>query len=228
LFLPSAICKTYSIDSAKVYSIPNGTDCARFFPGSSGGEIVHAFGLECGRYFLSVGRLEPRKNHATMLRAWALLPVPRPRLALVGQRHFRYGELFDLIRSLHLERDVLVLETVSDAQLPAIYRHAKAFVYCSWAEGFGIPLLEAMASGTPVISSPNTSLAEVGGDAVLWADPARPESIASAVVALNQQEELRHVLIRQGFRRMKQFTWEHSAEITRDIYLRHFGLLPTN
>jgi len=222
------ICDTYSISAEKVHTIPNGVDCARFFPGDSGREIVKDFGLKCSSYFLTVGRLEPRKNHVTLLQAWAQLKVPRPSLVIVGQRHFLYREAFDLIRTLRLERDVVVLEHVSDIQLPAIYRNAKGFVYCSWAEGFGISLLEAMASGIPVVSSTNTALTEVCGDAALPVDPSNPSEILDAIVALDKRAGLREDLIHRGLLRVKEFTWEKPAQTVRNVYLRHFGLSPSD
>ena len=220
------ICDTYSIPEDKVHTIPNGVDRTRFFPGDLGGDTVRDLGLECGSYYLTVGRLEPRKNHVALLRAWAQLKAPRPTLVIVGQRHFQYHEAVDLIRTLRLERDVVLLEQVSDKQLPAIYRNAKGFAYCSWAEGFGMPLLEAMASGIPVISSANTALAEVCADAALQVDPSQPSHICDAILALEEQPEVRRDLIRRGLLRAREFTWEKPAQTVRSVYLRHFGLEP--
>jgi glycosyltransferase involved in cell wall biosynthesis len=225
-FSRKQICDTYSIPLGKVHIIANGVDCTRFFPGGLESDKVRFLGLESGGYYLTVGRLEPRKNHANLLRAWALLKAPRPRLVMVGQRHFLYHEAFDLIRTLGLERDVVVMEEVSDKQLPAIYRNAKGFVYSSWAEGFGMPLLEAMASGIPVVSSANTALSEVCGDAALRVDPNSPEEISDAILALDQRADLRESLIHRGLLRVKEFTWEKSAQTVRSVYLRHFGLVP--
>jgi glycosyltransferase involved in cell wall biosynthesis len=161
-----------------------------------------------------------------MLRAWAQLRVPRPLLVIVGQRHFKYREAFDLIRALRLEQDVVILEQVSDMELPAIYRNAKGFLYCSWAEGFGNPLLEAMASGIPVVSCANTALSEVCGGAALCVDPGNPSEIAGAILALDHQAGLRERMIHRGLLRAGEFTWERPAQTVRSVYMRHFGLLP--
>jgi len=226
-FSRKQICETYSIAPEKVHTIPNGVDRMRFFPGNEGQQEVQALGLQPGNFYLSVGRLEPRKNHATLLRAWAQLPRPRPRLAIVGQRHFMYRDALDIVRDMRLQGDVVMLEQVSDACLPAIYRHAKGFVYCSWAEGFGMPVLEAMASGIPVICSTNTALSEICADAALGIEPGNPSEIAAAVGSLDLQAGLRENLSRRGLRRAEDFNWDNSARIVRDVYLDRIGSLPS-
>jgi len=216
-FSRKQICETYSIATDKVHVIPNGVNLARFFPGNAGLNSVRELGLEANSYFLTVGRLEPRKNHASLLRAWSQIDVPRPRLVIVGQRDFQYHDAIDLIRTLGLEH-------VSDAELPALYRNAKAFIYCSWAEGFGMPLLEAMASGIPVISSSGTALSEVGADAAIWIDPGNPREIANAIITLNKDTRRRDDLIQSGLTRAREYDWEKPAQTVRNVYRRIFEL----
>jgi len=218
------ITETYGVNVDKVLVIPNGVDGRRFFAGSEGREVVVRFGLESGAYFLTVGRLEPRKNHTNLLRAWARLDKPRPRLAIVGQRHFSYNEALDSIRALQLEEDVVVLENISDEQLPSIFRNAKAFIYCSWAEGFGMPVLEAMASGVPVISSASTALGGVCGDAAVLVDPGKVGEICAAVHELDERQDVREEMALRGLRRAADFNWDCAASIVRGAYLRYFGL----
>ncbi len=225
-FSRTQICKEYSIPLHGVDVIPNGVDTSRFFPGRQGLEDVAALGLPPGNYYLSVGRLEPRKNQVALLRAWALLQSPRPRLVLVGQRHFGYSDVLEMIPALRLDDDVLVLEQISDSQIPAVYRHAKGFIYCSYAEGFGMPLLEAMASGVPVVSSNNTGLAEVCADAAVTVDPESPEEIRDAVLTFETRPDLRSDLTQRGLVRVRDYTWERSAQTVSKTYLNLFQTSP--
>lgn len=218
------ICSRYKIEEERVHTIPNGVNLSRFYPGDEGSELVAQLGLKSDGYFLTVGRLEPRKNHAHVLRAWASLAAPRPKLVIVGQRHFGYKEATELVGELNLDSDVQFIENLSDAEIPAVYRHARGFVYASWAEGFGIPLIEAMASGVPVITSSNTALAEVAAGTALDVDPASPSQIANAVRLLEHDEALRSKLIERGLARSKSFTWEQSAERVRQVYLSRLGV----
>jgi glycosyltransferase involved in cell wall biosynthesis len=223
-FSQRQIAETYGVSIDSVLVIPNGVDGRRFFAGSEGREAVGRIGLESGAYFLTVGRLEPRKNHANLLRAWAELDKPRPKLVIVGARHFGYSEALDLIHTLQLEEDVAVLENISDEQLPSIFRNAKAFIYCSWAEGFGMPVLEAMASGVPVISSGSTALSEVCADAAMLVNPRNVREISDAIRELDHGCNLREDLALRGLRRAANFNWDFSADTVRMAYLRYFGL----
>ena len=224
-FSRKEIVERFLTKTDKIHTILNGVDRVRFYPGKDGQEHLDDFGLISGQYFLSVGRLEPRKNHVNLLRAWAKLSRPRPRLVIVGQRHFGYNEALNLISTLQLQRDVVVLDRVADDVLPAIFRHAKAFVYCSFAEGFGMPVLEAMASGVPVISSRTTALSEICEGAALLVQPHDVNEISAAIARLDQTAGIREDLIRRGMTRILAFSWDNSAAIVRNAYLAHFGLV---
>ncbi len=219
-FSRDQISTLYGVERELIHRISNGVDHSRFFPGQEGAEIVRQAGLLPGEYFLTVGRIEPRKNHATLLRAWAQLKQPRPQLAVIGDKHFGYEEVLSLRRRLGLEEEVLLIGSVSDHDLPAFFRNCKGFVYCSWAEGFGMPVLEAMASGVPVISSKNTALSEVCGDAALLVDPSDEMAIYHAVHSLSDRPDMRAYLILRGVERAKQFTWREAAMTVRDVYLK--------
>jgi glycosyltransferase involved in cell wall biosynthesis len=216
------IVSRYEIAESRTTTIANGVDCARFHPGMDGDDAVRELGLEPGAYLLTVGRLEPRKNHAGLLRAYSRLAGPRPRLAIVGQRDFGYQELFELIETLGIKNDVSLFESIDDALLPALYRHALAFVYPTWAEGFGMPVLEAMASGVPVLTSNMTALPEVAGDAAVYFDPSDTESIAGAIAAIVADRARRMELVERGLKRVEAFGWDGSARKLVDAYARYF------
>lgn len=216
------IARLYGVNPARVEVTTNGIDTRRFQPGRHGSERVRAHGLEPGAYLCTVGRLEPRKNHLNLLRAYALLAEPRPTLAIIGQRDFHSEPIFQLARTLGLQGQVHFLQKVPDADLPALIRHAAVFVYPSHAEGFGMPVAEAMASGVPVVSSNTTSLPEVAGDAALTADPQEPAQIASAIAWLLADPALRAAAIERGLQQAARFSWRASAEVLVAAYRRHF------
>jgi len=222
-FSRQELVRLYSLRGDRVTTLVNGVDLVRFHPGDEGADVVQTLGLTPGTYLLTVGRLEPRKNHAGLLRAYNKLPRPRPKLAIVGQRDFGYQEIFGLIETLGLKDDVLLFEGIEDSILPALYRNALAFVYPTWAEGFGMPLLEAMASGVPVLTSSTTSLPEVAGDAAIYLQPDDIDSITSAMMKVISDAEFRSLLIQRGFARTELFSWDRSAAQLVRSYREYFG-----
>lgn len=216
------IARLYGVDEQRVAITGAGVDFQRFTPGPAGADTVRALGLEPGAYLLTLGRLEPRKNHVTLLRAYAQLAGDTPPLVIVGQRDFHYGAVFDEIRRLQLGGRVRVLESVDDASLPALLRHARLFVFASHAEGFGMPVAEAMASGVPVITSNTTSLPEVAGPGALLVDPASPEGLAQAMTRVLGDADLRQRLVRDGLQHVQQFNWQASAAVFIAALRRHF------
>jgi glycosyltransferase involved in cell wall biosynthesis len=172
-----------------------------------------------GEYLLFVGTLEPRKNVDGLLRALALLPQAPP-LVLAG----RSGWLFDATRALIAELElggrVHLLEDFPSGDLPALYSGAAALVLPSHYEGFGLPALEAMACGTPVVIADRASLPEIAGEAALRVQPNDPASIAQAVERVLTDTACRETLRSRGLARAQEFSWRRTAEETLAVYRR--------
>ena len=176
-----------------VSAVPLGVS-PRFQPtrGEAGGEAVRRrYGTgEC--YILAVGNLQPRKNLASLVRAFGLLrdQFPDVRLVIAGQVRWRSSSLLALVRSLGLTSDVVFPGYVPLEDLPALYSCASVFVYPSTYEGFGLPILEAMACGTPVVAMNTSSIPEVAGDAALLVDPTSTDELTSAISRLLEDQGL--------------------------------------
>ena len=177
-------------------------------------------------YLLAVGTVEPRKNLPTLLRAYAMLPQDMQRaypLVIVGMTGWvgdstHYQEMGRLAQELRLEGKVVFAGYVPDGDLPAVYSGAVALVFPSIYEGFGLPPLEAMACGTPVICSNAASLPEVVGEAGLLVEPMEVESLAAAIERLISSPDLRRDLSTRGLERAKEFSWERCARETLHVY----------
>ncbi len=171
------------------------------------------------RYVLFNGTLQPRKNLETALFAVAEARRRDPvALVVVGARGWRDQPALDRIQSLGLQDAVHLLGYVPVQDLPALYTQAQAFLFPSLYEGFGLPVLEAMACGTPVIASNRTSIPEVAGPAALLVDPADREGWAAALIAVLQDGELRARLASAGRARSLQFSWEECARAHLAVY----------
>jgi glycosyltransferase involved in cell wall biosynthesis len=164
-------------------------------------------------YVLAVGTLEPRKNLERLIGAWRRLPVPlrdKHTLALVGPRGWDDERILAAARGA----DVRLLGRVSDAELRALYAGCAAFAYPSLYEGFGLPVLEAMAAGAPVVTSSVSSLPEVAGDAALLVDPRDEAAIAGALERVLTDPALADDLRARGRARAAEFSWERTARAT--------------
>jgi glycosyltransferase involved in cell wall biosynthesis len=215
------ISALYRIPAKQISVIYNGANYTRLAaPAASDAQILANRNLAANGYILSVGRLEPRKNHDTLIRAYARLEENAPPLVIAGQRDFRFTEIFERIKELHLEGRIRVFEDVNDRELPALYRHASVFAYPSFAEGFGMPVVEAMAAGAAVVASNNTGIAEIAshGEALL-VNPHNVEEVAQAIRRLLNDSAFKESLIRAGRERARDFNWETAARIVRDRYL---------
>ena len=180
-------------------------------------------GLAHGKYVLSVGTLEPRKNIPTLIDAYSMLPADlqqRFPLVLVGMRGWLTSGLEARMKPL-VERGVIKpLGYVADEMMPLIYSGAAAFVFPSLYEGFGLPPLEAMACGTPVISSRSSSLPEVVGDAGVLVDPMNVDALAESLRRVLEDRAFAEVLAQQGIKRAAGFSWKKTAAETIAVYRR--------
>lgn len=184
---------------------------ARFQPEKEPGEAERLrarYGLD-RPYVLSVGTLQPRKNYVRLIRAFARLPASGVVLVIAGARGWLYEEVLEEAER-HRER-VRVLGFVEEEDLPALYRGAALFVFPSLYEGFGLPVLEAMACGVPVVCSNASSLPEVAGDAALLVDPQDEEGLREAMERALGDEALRREMTARGLVRAARFTWEQAA-----------------
>lgn len=186
--------------------------------------VLKKYDLAAG-YIYHGGGLEVRKNAETLLRAYALLrdkteqdefPHALPVLVISGKIFPKTNKLATdadgLIRELHLEKKVRLLGFVSDADMPALYKGALFFVYPSLYEGFGLPVLEALRMGVPVLTSDTSSLPEIGGDAVLYVDPKSIAEVASQMERLIIDAALRSTLIAKSQDQAVRFSWENFVE----------------
>lgn len=176
-------------------------------------------------FVLYVGRLQARKNLARLVESYARLRKAglEHKLVLVGKVDSLFQPVAARIHELKLENDVKLLGFVDDEDLPSLYNAAEVFVYPSLYEGFGLPLLEAMACGTPVITTRGSSLAEVAGDACLLVEPLDESSIAGALQRILEDRALRQRLSLAGLNRSRNFSFEKTARETLGVYERVLG-----
>jgi glycosyltransferase involved in cell wall biosynthesis len=177
------------------------------------------------RFILSVGTLQPRKNFAALIEAFSRLRNLKPetrdlKLVIVGGRGWLYEEIFARVEALGLQGEVLFPGFFADEDLPALYNLAEVFALPSFYEGFGLPPLEAMACGTPVVTSNTSSLPEVVGDAGLMVEPMDVEGLAGAIGRLWEGGGLRDEMVRRGLARAEEFTWERAARQLLVVYER--------
>jgi glycosyltransferase involved in cell wall biosynthesis len=182
-------------------------------------EAVKARYNIAGDYILFVGTLQPRKNLTRLIKAFADLrfAICDLRLVIVGKKGWLYEEIFQRVEALGLEGRVVFTDYVPEGHLPALLSGARLFAFPSLYEGFGLPVLEAMACGTPVVCSNASSLPEVVGDAALLVDPLDVGELAAAMERVLCDEQLRGELMRRGFEQAKNFSWERCARETLGV-----------
>lgn len=203
----SEAMRRFGVDASRIEVIPLAHDAEHFRP----------LGLPVGRYLLHVGRVDSYKNVERAIRAFAALP-DRGDLEfwIAGPRDERYTPTLERLAA-ELSVRLRVLDYVPYGELPAIINQAIALVFVSQAEGFGLPVLEAMACGTPVITSDRSSMPEVAADAALLCDPTDTRAITDAMARVISESGLRAELSERGIQRAAGFSWDRAAAATMDV-----------
>ena len=171
-------------------------------------------------FILYVGTLEPRKNVEGLVRAYAILKSQgfKQKLVIAGMKGWKYENIFRLIEQHNLQNDVIYKGYVSEDEKEELYKKAELFVWPSFYEGFGLPVLEAMARGTPVVTSRSSSLPEVVGDAGVLVNPNSPEDIARGVREALSSPARYKKMVREGLKRAKLFTVKKMVKETLAVY----------
>ena len=218
-FTKRRLIEVTSIDESRVSVVPNGVD-KRFNPRSRGevGALRHKLGIPSSSYILSLATLEPRKNLAGQLEAWSRCVAHLPDdvwLVISGAKGKEH--VFGSLKLHSVPPRVHFTGYVRDEDLPALYSGAIALLYPSFYEGFGLPVLEAMASGTVPMVSDSTAPQEVAGDAGITVDPHDQDSIASAIVRVIKEGVWREELSHRAVRRSEAFSWDRAADSTWQV-----------
>jgi len=174
-------------------------------------------------YLLFLGRLEEKKNIIGLITAYRFLkkdPKIKHKLVLIGQPGYGYQKIKQCIKSLPagIKKDILELGYLSVEKAAEWLSGADVFVFISFFEGFGLPLLEAMACGVPVVASSIPALREIGKDAVMFVEPNRPDKVADSIKKILTSKKIKDQMIRKGFERVKNFSWEKSAQKTLEVF----------
>jgi len=220
------ICETYGIAPERITVTPEAAP-SHFAPVTNETElrkIRERYGIESD-YILSLGSIQPRKNLVRLIEAYSCLRRLRsdsklPALVLAGKRGWLDSEIFRAARQTGFGKDILFIGYASEPDLPALYSGAVGFVYASYFEGFGLPVVEAMQCGVPVIAGNRTSIPEVAGGAALLFDPFDTAALSNAIARLIDDSHLRALLRAKGFKRAKDFNWKTTAELTLQAYRR--------
>ncbi len=220
------IIETYAVDPERVIVTPAAAP-THFKPVASETElekIRERYGIGAN-YLLSLGSIQPRKNLARLIEAYSWLRTARPasrppQLVIAGKRGWLDDEVFRAAQQDGLSESVKFIGYVPEEDLPALYSGAMCFVYPSYFEGFGLPVLEAMQCGAPVIAGNQTSLPEVAGDAALFFDPFDTGALGEAIARVLDHPDYRADLRVRGLKRAAEFSWIATARLTMKAYER--------
>lgn len=216
------LLRAIEIPSTKVHVVYNGVDHSRFHPRyrlEARERAAHLLGIE-PPYALALATDEPRKNLATLLQAYARLPEGVPKLVLAGAGKWGRGPIYQMVKAAGVEGRVRFTGYIPEAILPDVYAGARCFIFPSLYEGFGLPLLEAMACGAPVLTANRAALAEVAGEGALLVDPTNVAALAEGLNRILTDKPFRDVLRGKAVGQAAQFSWQRTARKTREIYAK--------
>jgi glycosyltransferase involved in cell wall biosynthesis len=215
------LIKHLVVPNEKITVIHPGVDHEKYKPlaDSEKHSIRGVYGL-ISPFILYIGSLEPRKNLVSLLKAFHKVAgkIGEYKLVIGGKKAWKYQEIFDTIAMLGLQDRVVFTGYIPQQDLPKMYNAADLLVFPSIYEGFGLPPLEAMACGIPVITSNTSSLPEVVGDAAVMINPLDVDALADAMYQVLTDQELKEKMIRKGIERAELFTWEKTAQETLKVY----------
>jgi alpha-1,3-rhamnosyl/mannosyltransferase len=221
-FVRTELLQLFQLAPTKVIAVPLGVD-ESFRPrqGDELQRVMRQYGLRPGHYLLSVGTIEPRKNLAGLLQAYKQLEDSLRRrypLVLVGAYGWNSGPLMEEVRHLQAAGEVIYLDYVPEQDLPLIYAAATAFCYFSFYEGFGLPVLEAMSSGVPVVCAATSALPELFCDGSIQVDPHDTRAMSMALQQALVDDGWRSAAGRQGREHSRKYTWGRTAASLVDVF----------
>lgn len=220
-FSKDAIIEKYHVRHDRVSLVYPGFSVKKSMTSSS--EVLKKYHLD-GPYILSVGTIQPRKNFERLIEAFARLADPGVQLVIVGKKGWLWEGIYSAPGRFNVAKRVRFLDFVPDEDLPSLYTNARCFALPSLYEGFGLPVLEAMAYKCPVVVSNISSLPEIAGDAGIYVDPESTESISHGLEqAMKERTSAKgKERIKKGIDRLKIFSWEKAANQTLEV-LEHVG-----
>lgn len=210
------IMKEYKVSEAKISVIPVGIKDIDIKQMTKK-ELFEHYKLQ-NPYVLYVGTLQPRKNLVRLIEAFSKLKKSNIDLVIVGKKGWQFEEILSAPEKYCVLDRVHFLHSVSNAELPAFYEHAECFVLPSLYEGFGLPILEAMKYGCPVVTSNISSMPEAGGDAAEYFDPTDVSDMAMVIDKVVSDKILQEKMIKKGSDHLKNFSWDKSAEKVIEIF----------
>jgi glycosyltransferase involved in cell wall biosynthesis len=221
------VAEYYGVSLDKITPVTFGVDPI-FCPSASPRiEVMTHFPQLQRPYILAVGTVQPRKNYVRLIEALKIIRAAGYDidLAIAGGKGWLDGDILAAANQAGVREHVHLLGYVEDDMLPLLYTHAACFVMPSLYEGFGLPILEAMACGTPVVTSDISSMPEAGGDSALFCDPYRPDSIADAITTLLTDSAIRQQCIERGFVHAARHTWQAGAQELSGVFERLLAMM---